>query len=34
MFKTIILRNRTTLTTLTMKTRTDRILPSDFCTHS
>ena len=34
MFRTIILRNRTTLTTLTMKTRTNQILPSDFCTHS
>ena len=34
MFKSIILHNRTALTILTVKTRTNRILPSDFCTHS
>lgn len=34
MFRTIILRNRTALTTLIMKTRTKLILPSDFCTHN
>ena len=34
MFKTIILHNRTAMTILTVNTRTNRILPSDFCTHS